>query len=355
MKQCLYEVGELIYQILRLLTRETSRISFISEFSHKIDALSQEDGSFNSEPTLKRIEKGKGHKMDNQKQPQKPTKSHNSGSYYDRKDRPSGQSPGERKQFSRAGNSQNRDNRSGRDDNRFSNRDNRFQNNQGKSGGGKYFSKGKPFGKKPFQKKKKPWEMEDRPKIVSDMQITEGKHRGKYLKTGASDKVKPTGRRIREVMFRIMFRRIRAKRFLDLCAGAGTMGIEAMSRGALLGTFVERSAKMCSKIRENMESVGIKEGHGEVVEMEVAPFLKQMKKRHRYWDVVYFDPPYDTDYDETLRWFAKGAAVSPNGGNLVIEHPSEMFFPEQMGVLTRWRVIVQGSAALSFFERKSED
>lgn len=298
--------------------------------------------------------------MDNQKQQEKSAKPYNSGKFYDRKDRPAGQNTGhnsgERKQFSRDRNSQSRDNRSGDDNNRYLSRDSRFQNDREKPVRGKYFSKGKPFGKKPYgAKKKKPWEMENRPPIVSDMQITEGKHRGKYLKTGASEKVKPTARRIREVMFRIMFRRIRAKRFLDLCAGCGMMGIEAMSRGALLGTFIERSAKMCSYIRKNMESVGIKEGHGEVIEMEVAPFLKQMKKRHRYWDVVYFDPPYDTDYDEILRWFAKGAAVAPNGGNLVIEHPAEMFFPEQLGVLTRWRVIVQGNTALSFFERKAEE
>ncbi len=296
--------------------------------------------------------------MDNQRQPNKPPKAHEGGKYYEKKDRPSGQNSGERKQFSRDRNSQNRDNRSGREDNRFSSRSNRFQNDKGSSsaggGGGKYFSRGKPFSKKPFGAKKKPWEQENRPRIVSDLQITEGKHRGKYLKIGVSEKAKPTARRIREVMFRIMFRRIRAKRFLDLCAGAGTMGIEAMSRGALLGTFVERSAKMCSLIRQNMESVGIKEGHGEILEMEVAPFLKQMKKRHRYWDVVFYDPPFDTDYDETLRWFAKGSVVAPNGGNLVIEHPAEMFFPEQMGVLTRWRVIVQGNTALSFFERKGE-
>lgn len=297
--------------------------------------------------------------MDNQRQ-DKTTKTYNSGNYYDRNERPTGQNSGnnsgERKQFSRDRNYKSRDNRSGRDDNRYSSRDNRFQNDRGKPTGGKYFSRGKPFAKKPYGAKgKKPWEKDNRPRIVSDMQITEGKHRGKYLKTGTSDKVKPTARRIREVMFRIMFRRIRAKRFLDLCAGCGTMGIEAMSRGALLGTFVERSAKMCTCIRKNMEAVGIKEGHGEIIEMEVAPFLKQMKKRHRYWDVVFFDPPFDTDYDETLRWFAKGAVVAPNGGNLVIEHPAEMFFPEQLGVLTRWRVIVQGNTALSFFERRAED
>lgn len=167
----------------------------------------------------------------------------------------------------------------------------------------------------------------------------------------ASPKVKPTARRLREVMFRILYRKIRAKRFLDLCAGSGTVGIEAMSRGALLGTFVERSAKMISYIKKNMTTCGIKEGHGEVFEMEVVPFLKEMKKRKRCWDVVYFDPPYDADYDEVLKYLSRGTALNV-GGTLVIEHHAEMFFPEKIGQLKRWRVVAQGDSALSFFERK---
>ena len=183
------------------------------------------------------------------------------------------------------------------------------------------------------------------------MQVTDGKHRGKYLKSTESPKVRPTARRIREVMFRILFRKIRAKRFLDLCAGSGTVGIEAISRGAIISTFVERSAKMCSFIKKNLEACKIKEGHGEVVEMEVLPFLKKMSKRRRFWDVVYFDPPYDSNYEEILKYFGRGTTINP-GGVLVIEHHSEMFFPEKIGMLKRWRVVVQGDTAISFYERK---
>ena len=203
----------------------------------------------------------------------------------------------------------------------------------------------------PRKENSKPWEGDNRPRIVSEMQITDGKHRGKYLQSTASPNVRPTARRIREVMFRILFRRIRAGRFLDLCAGSGMVGIEAISRGAIIATFVERSAKMCSFIKKNLESCEIKEGHGEVVEMEVVPFLKKMAKRRRQWDVVYFDPPYDSNYDEVLKYFSTGTAIKPNG-TLVIEHHAEMFFPETFGVMHRWRVMVQGETALSFYERK---
>lgn len=193
-------------------------------------------------------------------------------------------------------------------------------------------------------------EKDNKPKIVSDMQVTDGKHSGKYLVSNASKKARPTARRIREVMFRILFRRVRAGRFLDLCAGAGTVGIEAISRGALISTFVERSAKMCSFIRKNLEALKIKPGHGEVFESEVVPFLKKMEKRRRLWDVVFFDPPYDSNYDEVLNFLQRGAIVKPRG-ILVIEHHAEMFFPEKLGALKRWRVIVQGETALSFYER----
>ena len=204
----------------------------------------------------------------------------------------------------------------------------------------------------PKGKGSKPWEKETPPpRIVSEMQVTDGKHRGKYLKSTTSTKVRPTARRIREVMFRILFRRVRAGRFLDLCAGAGTVGIEAISRGAIISTFVERSAKMCSFVKKNLESMGIKEGHGEIIEMEAAPFLKRMGKRRRQWDVVYFDPPYDANYDEVLEYFGRGVAIRP-GGTLVIEHHAEMFFPEKFGVMKRWRVLLQGDTALSFYERK---
>lgn len=207
---------------------------------------------------------------------------------------------------------------------------------------GRFPNKGKTF---------KPWQKEDNIKIVSDLQITDGKHKGKYLQISASPSARQTPRRLREAMFKILFRRVRAGRFLDLCAGSGTIGVEAISRGAIVGTFVERSAKMCSLIKKNLESCGIKNGHGEVVEMEILPFLKRMAKRRRFWDVVYLDPSPQDELTEMLEFLKRGAAIKPHGV-LVIQHSAETPLPEKLGVLVRWRVVVQGEDALSFYEKR---
>lgn len=204
----------------------------------------------------------------------------------------------------------------------------------------------------PNGKTLKPWERDaPPPRIVSEMQVTDGRHRGKYLTTTDSPNARPTARRARETMFRILYRRVRAGRFLDLCAGSGTIGVEAISRGALIATFVERSARMCSFIKKNLETCGIKEGHGEVCEKEVVPFLKQMHKRRRQWDVVYFDAPRDSDYGDIMAYLARGAAIKPKGV-LVIEHSGDASLPEKFGVMSRWRVLEQGGTTLSFYERK---
>lgn len=194
-----------------------------------------------------------------------------------------------------------------------------------------------------------------RPKQDKEMQILDGKHKGKYLQSTDSPKVRPTARRVREKVFLLLGKRTRKARFLDLCAGSGGVGIEAISRGALLGTFVERSPKMCNFIKQNLANCEIAIGHGEIHEIEAMPFLKKMEKRKRTWDVVFVDPPYDGDYDEILDFFSRGKCLRKEGGMVVIEHPKEMFFPEQLGVLKRRRVILEGETALSFFEYRTKE
>ena len=188
-------------------------------------------------------------------------------------------------------------------------------------------------------------------KITSDLQITDGNYRGRMLQNSVSPSALPTKGRLRETMFRIIFRDVRGCRFLDLCAGAGTIGIEAISRGAMLCTFVERSSKMCSFLRKNIDEFEVRLGHAEIVEMEILPFLRQMAGRRRCWDILYFDLPDEMDRQEVFRVLGRGTTVAA-GGILLIEHNSEEILPEKIGRLRRGRTIVRDETSLSFYERR---
>jgi 16S rRNA (guanine966-N2)-methyltransferase len=190
------------------------------------------------------------------------------------------------------------------------------------------------------------------PPITSDEQVTEGRYAGCALAAASIDGSVPVAREVREEFFKNIGKRVRAARFLDLCAGTGMIGIEAVSRGALLCTFVERKARRCSDIRKNLKDLGIKDGHGEVFEEEAEGFLKRMSARRRFWDVVFYDPPFDANYADTLAFVGSGAAVRPEG-LFVIRHHAEMFFEENLGVLKRRKVIGFEQESLTMYDRKA--
>jgi 16S rRNA (guanine966-N2)-methyltransferase len=216
-------------------------------------------------------------------------------------------------------------------------------------------SGGRPGGGRPGDKGRKPtkpWENQPYVKITSDLQITDGKYRGKLLQNSTSPGMAPSKHRLREMLFKLISpRQVRASRFLDICAGSGLVGLEAISRGAMLGTFVDRSARMATWIRKNAEELGIKSGHAEVIESEVLPFLKDMASRRRRWDIVYFCPPTDGTASEMFKYLGRGVTIAP-GGTLVIEHPSEMELPEPLGGLIKARNHKMDGRTLSFFTRK---
>lgn len=192
----------------------------------------------------------------------------------------------------------------------------------------------------------------DEIKITSDLQITDGKLRGRILRSSLAPKGRPTPRYMRESMFRILARRVRAGRFLDLCAGCGTVGLEAISRGAMLATFVERSSKFASHLKSNLKECGIHENRGQVYELEAIPFLKRSARRKRVWDIVYVGHLPDTKTDEIIDTIGRGTVLA-RGGVAVIEHASEPGLPENLGVLRQWRTLEKDGNSLSFYNRSA--
>jgi 16S rRNA (guanine(966)-N(2))-methyltransferase RsmD len=191
------------------------------------------------------------------------------------------------------------------------------------------------------------------------MRIIAGEYRGRVLKSPAGLQTRPTSDRLRETLFNVLAPRLEGARFLDLCAGTGAIGIEAVSRGATFVTFVDRVHKMCALIEENLDLLGVPEEQTEVVKGEAAEFLKRTARSDgvdwrggsRPWDVVYFDPPYSIDYLPVLRAFgANTRELLREGGILVVEHHHKNALPETVGDLRRWRVLKQGDTSLSFYE-----
>jgi 16S rRNA (guanine966-N2)-methyltransferase len=165
--------------------------------------------------------------------------------------------------------------------------------------------------------------------------------------------VRPTARRLREALFDFLGARIEGARFLDLCAGSGAVGIEALSRGAAHATFVDRSLKMCRFIKSNLDACGVPGDEAEVVLSETVEFLRSTStRRSDPWDIAFFDPPYAIDYAPVLTLFGMGAALKGRGSVLVVEHLHVNKLQDSLGVLRRWRIIRQGDSCLSFYERK---
>jgi len=185
------------------------------------------------------------------------------------------------------------------------------------------------------------------------MRVIAGKFRSRQLKSLKGMALRPTSDRLRETLFNILGERVAGCRFVDVFAGTGAVGIEALSRGAVEAIFIERHVAAAALIRGNLGSLGINAGarvlssdalHGlELLEKEIEQGL-------RLPTIVFLDPPYGNteDYDRVLSFL--GFAVLLDGNSLVIaEHRKNFDLPELIGNLQRVRVLKQGDACLSFY------
>ncbi len=183
------------------------------------------------------------------------------------------------------------------------------------------------------------------------MRVIAGKYRGRILRGPSDGKTRPTSDRLRETLFNILSPRITAEtRFLDLCAGTGAIGIEAISRGAAFATFVDKSRRSCALIEQNLDALGIPETQTEVICLAAENFVGREHKLT--WDIAFFDPPYSANYYAVLYEFGGEKQLLDENGVLIVEHYAKNLIPESTGRLRRWRELKQGETILSFYERK---
>lgn len=182
------------------------------------------------------------------------------------------------------------------------------------------------------------------------MRIISGIYRGRIIKSPADSKTRPTSDRLRETLFNILAPRIDEEtRFLDLCAGTGAIGIEALSRGVLFTTFVDKSKRSCALIEENLDLLKVPEDETEVICLSAENFTSRAHSNG--WDIVYFDPPYDSEYLFVLRDFGENDNLLSENGVFIAEHHSKTELPDEVFSLRRWRILKQGETCLSFYEK----
>lgn len=168
--------------------------------------------------------------------------------------------------------------------------------------------------------------------------------------------IRPTSDRLRETLFDVLCAgnpaALAGRTFLDLFAGTGAVGIEALSRGAGNVVFVESSAKAAVLIRENLKSLGASAGYS-VLRSDVTAALRKLGDAGLAADVVFLDPPYAGQalYQGTLEALAQWSGVSAE--SLVIAEHDKRFDPgDTVGTLRRHRILKQGDAALSFYRKE---
>ena len=187
------------------------------------------------------------------------------------------------------------------------------------------------------------------------MRIIAGTYRSRKLEAPPGMNTRPTSDRLRETLFNVLAPRISGAAFLDLYAGSGAVGIEAISRGAGRVAFVERDPAALRVLRGNLERLGIAQGFrihaGSVKVFLQKRHLNAGPKPERY-EVVFLDPPYEATEEYAATLGVLGGLASSylaTGGLVVAEHRRKQILDERYGGLRRTRRLEQSDAALSFY------
>jgi 16S rRNA (guanine966-N2)-methyltransferase len=189
------------------------------------------------------------------------------------------------------------------------------------------------------------------------MRVISGTYRSRILKSLKGFALRPTSDRLRETLFNVLGPGVAGSRFIDLFAGTGAIGIEALSRGAAEVVFIENHPPAVNLIRRNLASLGIRSGFS-VISSHALRGLAMLASRKNAagpgFDYVFLDPPYAAakEYQRVLE-FLGATDLLASGGIVIAEHRRKFDLPEEAGALRRFRVLRQGDAALSFYRRGS--
>jgi aspartate aminotransferase len=186
------------------------------------------------------------------------------------------------------------------------------------------------------------------------MRIVSGIYRGRRLAAPRGEKTRPTSDRVREALFSILFD-VTGLSVLDLYAGTGALGIEALSRGASNAVFVESGREAMQAIEKNFASLSIERTHAVLLPLKVERAIEKLKKEQRRFDLIFADPPYADAARVLPELLANVDALLTDRGIAVLEHASKSEPPAAPVGFVLTRTKRYGETSLAFYERPRHD
>jgi 16S rRNA (guanine966-N2)-methyltransferase len=188
------------------------------------------------------------------------------------------------------------------------------------------------------------------------LRVIAGQYRSRPLRSLPGSDIRPTADRLRETLFNVLTagnpEALAGSTWADLYAGTGAVGIEALSRGAGKVFFVESSRAAAKLIQQNLASLQI-EDRFELVQGEVLKVLPRWHAQGHVFDYIFLDPPYrlESEYRGTLDFLTESTLLRP-ASVVIAEHVKQFESVETVGTLRRYRKLLQGDAALSFYRKQ---
>ena len=178
------------------------------------------------------------------------------------------------------------------------------------------------------------------------MRVITGSARGRKLKTPENYDIRPTTDNVKESVFNIIQFDIEGRRVLDLFAGTGQLGIECLSRGAASAVFVDQSREAVKIVKDNLKACGLS---GTVVQSDALSFLRTCGK----FDIIFVDPPYDSDLYESVLNTVNSIDILSDGGIIICESRRERALPEMTAPYKKRKEYTYGKVKLCIYTKEN--
>jgi 16S rRNA (guanine(966)-N(2))-methyltransferase RsmD len=188
--------------------------------------------------------------------------------------------------------------------------------------------------------------------VVKDMRVVSGNYKGRQLKAVPGVTTRPTTDKVKEAIFNMVGPYFEGGIALDLFAGSGGLGIEALSRGMERCIFVDREAKAIQTIHKNLEACHAVDA-SEVYRNDAERALKAIIKRELKFRLIFLDPPYKQQKLKTLINAVSENDLLQQGGFIVTEHGSDIQLPEEIHQLIQLKHETYGMSSITIFGYKS--